>query len=497
MKRFPQFEQRILRNELSPEQILVLAANAVSGLNWQITVVNDFTVEAKTNFSWKSWDELVIVSVEADAIVVKSVCSRDQKTDWGKNKKNVEAFVASFESIRGNLSQDKLSSIDSDMFIRLKESAKPSAEESAELLPEEVADEKTEKAYWFVPRKNYVVTPILAFLITAAFLVMILFGVSWSEPSGEELINWGANIRVLTLDGEWWRLITSTFLHIGLFHLIMNLYALIYIGFVLEPLVGGRRFLLVYILSGLVGSVASLWFNEHVVSAGASGAIFGMFGMFLVLLLTDIIPKVIRWQLLLAVSIFILYNLVSGIKGNVDNEAHIGGLLAGMFCGLVLLKSVKHPQQRMRSYFSEVLLIVVGSVLALGLINKIPNDMPRYEANMRKVEKLEKEALKVLSITTISDSTAMIEAFRENGILKWEEMDKILLQNNRLSIPGHLEAHNELLLSYSYARRKSYEFHLKNVLEKTDRYNDSLQFYDDKIAFYLLLMGNGFEAYLP
>ncbi len=107
---------------------------------------------------------------------------------------------------------------------------------------------------------------------------MILTGVDIMVPDTESLIAWGANFRPITLAGEWWRLLTSCFLHIGIIHLLMNLYALMYIGIQLEPHLGKTRFLAAYLLTGIAGSANSLYWHEFTVSAGASGAIFGMYG---------------------------------------------------------------------------------------------------------------------------------------------------------------------------------------------------------------------------
>jgi rhomboid protease GluP len=173
------------------------------------------------------------------------------------------------------------------------------------------------------------------------FVLMALFGVGIFEPSNEGLVNWGAMVNVPPYDAQKWRLFTSTFVHIGFFHLLMNMYSLSQLD-ILEKIIGYRFFLMAYIISGLGGSVvSSLYHTAPTIGAGASGAIFGMFGVFVGLLLTDLIPKIIRDQLLKNIGIFTVLNLMYGMQGHIDNAAHIGGLLTGVVIGFLIYRPVK------------------------------------------------------------------------------------------------------------------------------------------------------------
>lgn len=112
----------------------------------------------------------------------------------------------------------------------------------------------------------------------AIYLAMLLTGVHFLKPGVPDLLTWGANLGSATTSGQWWRLFTCTFLHIGLIHLLFNMYVLWDIGRFIERLIGAAGFAAVYLLAGLAGSIASMWWNPFVVSAGASGAIFGLYG---------------------------------------------------------------------------------------------------------------------------------------------------------------------------------------------------------------------------
>lgn len=113
------------------------------------------------------------------------------------------------------------------------------------------------------------------------FLAMFYAGVDLFQPTTEQLLAWGANAGTKTMDGETWRLLSCAFLHIGLVHLGVNMFVLWKVGPFLERLFGSTTFLIFYVVSAIGGSEASLWWNEFGVSAGASGALFGIFGSLL------------------------------------------------------------------------------------------------------------------------------------------------------------------------------------------------------------------------
>jgi membrane associated rhomboid family serine protease len=180
-----------------------------------------------------------------------------------------------------------------------------------------------------------VVTLTLIALNVLVYLAMGLSGVSWTDPSVEHAVRWGADFGPLTISGEWWRTLTSTFVHFGIIHIALNMWCLWSLGSSLERFMGRKAFALVYLLTGSAGSLTSTAWNPWRVSAGASGAIFGVAGAFVSYLISKKAPidrSQVR-QKLKSLAVFILYNLLHGVAGNVDNSAHLGGLLAGLILG--------------------------------------------------------------------------------------------------------------------------------------------------------------------
>ena len=183
------------------------------------------------------------------------------------------------------------------------------------------------------PTRQYWAVPLLIDLNLLVWLAMTLSGVSATAPTGHELVRWGSNVSSLTLHGQPWRLVTSLFVHGGFTHLLLNMASLWLLGLLLEARTGGGRLLAAYLASGLGACLATLWYHaDGINSTGASGAIFGLYGVMLVLLLSKkiVLDKYDRRAMLGLVGYLILSNLLSGITGNVDNSAHLGGLAVGL-----------------------------------------------------------------------------------------------------------------------------------------------------------------------
>ncbi len=189
--------------------------------------------------------------------------------------------------------------------------------------------------------KSYLVTPLLVYINVLVFVLMVLWGVSPLTPSAASLFQWGGNLGPAVAAGEWWRLITYMFLHGGAVHLLGNTFALLYVGMFLEPMIGKVRFAIAYLLTGVGAGLVSIWAHSAVVSVGASGAIFGMYGVFLALLTTSYIKRSYGKTLIRSILFFVVFNLMYGLQGNTDNAAHVGGLIAGLLAGYALYPGLK------------------------------------------------------------------------------------------------------------------------------------------------------------
>ena len=209
---------------------------------------------------------------------------------------------------------------------------------------------------------NILVTPgtyTLLGINVAVFGWMVLHGVSPSDPTVPQLIHFGATNSQLVLAGQWWRLLTATFVHVGLLHIATNMWCLWNLGLLGEPLLGPVGLCVVYLITGIAGNLLSLGHNvifrdAFSVGAGASGAVFGIAGILIVLLSNHKlpIPAFELKRLRRSVIQFAALNLVLGIGANftsivrIDNFAHIGGFLSGLALGVPLVPRMTSGRTR-------------------------------------------------------------------------------------------------------------------------------------------------------
>lgn len=212
----------------------------------------------------------------------------------------------------------------------------------------------------FKPKKP-IITVSLIIINVIVFILMYILGKGSQDAF--TLIKFGAFQKDLILGGEYYRLITSAFLHIGIFHLLFNCYALYVIGRQLESFLGKIKFLIIYLVSALCGSLMSMIFPISI-SAGASGAIFGLLGSLLyfgynyrvylgTVLKSQIIP-------------LILINLIFGFMvSGINNAAHIGGLIGGILITMSL--GIKYKSKKSEQINGIVLLsLFLGFLIYMG-----------------------------------------------------------------------------------------------------------------------------------
>jgi rhomboid protease GluP len=185
------------------------------------------------------------------------------------------------------------------------------------------------------------VTHVLVGINVAVFAGMVLSGISLFEPAPQQLVQWGANFGPRTVGGEWWRLLTCAFVHIGIIHIAFNMWCLWDLGALAEALYGHWTFAGVYLISGVGASLTSLAWHANRTSAGASGAIFGLAGALIASFYLGefSLPREAVRGILRSVVIFAGYNLFFGaVSGRTDNAAHIGGLIFGLILGALIVR---------------------------------------------------------------------------------------------------------------------------------------------------------------
>jgi rhomboid protease GluP len=212
---------------------------------------------------------------------------------------------------------------------------------------------------------------VTAALIATNVLVFILMaarGVSMWEPTAEQLVRWGAGFGPYSLGAQPWRLFTAMFIHIGILHIAFNMLCLWSLGPIAELIFGWRKYLSIYLLSGLAGSVASAGLHPMIVAAGASGAIFGVAGAMVAVVYLRNLPALVsaRSRLgKLGIVGFVMYNLVWGAAHTgIDNAAHVGGLAVGFLIALAI--PVAGSQEGHAAVRRSMIVLVTGLVFITG-----------------------------------------------------------------------------------------------------------------------------------
>jgi rhomboid protease GluP len=223
------------------------------------------------------------------------------------------------------------------------------------------------------------------------FILMVLSGVPiGGRPDNLQLLKWGADFGPLSLDGQPWRILTSNYVHIGIFHIFFNMWCLWDLGRLSERIFGGWTYLLVYTTCGIAGSLASLWLHPMVVGAGASGAIFGLAGALITALYLGKLPypgQVLR-GMMRSLLTFAGYNLFFGaVIPGIDNSAHIGGLLMGLALGAVIGPQLTEPPDRRRAHERMTFVAAALVLVAFGSYVKQKNGYVVALGNAGQVSK--------------------------------------------------------------------------------------------------------------
>ena len=221
-----------------------------------------------------------------------------------------------------------------------------------------------------IVRASRRVTKVLLGINVMVYLAMVMSGASPVEPNNAQLLQFGANWGPLALGSQPWRLLTSNYVHVGIVHIALNMWCLWDLGGLAEIIFGSTAYFVLYLLCGLGGSIASVWWHPLVVGAGASGAIFGLAGALITAIYLGHLPfpKAALKRTLRSLFIFAGYNLFFGaVVAHVDNSAHIGGLVTGLFTGALLAMHL-HDSAEVRRRWARTVLAGVSVALLAGFV---------------------------------------------------------------------------------------------------------------------------------
>ncbi len=297
------------------------------------------------------------------------------------------------------------------------------------------------------------VTPFLIGMNVAVFIAMVARGVSPMQPTSDQLLGFGANFGVLVvLEQQWWRPFTSMFVHIGAVHLLINMYSLWNVGGFVERLLGRPMYAAVYVLTGLAGSFTSVLWHPLGVSAGASGAIFGLFGVivgFTFSARARLPPQAfqsLRSSIIATLAFNLLFALTTPF---LDHAAHLGGLLVGVLAGMTATDSAFEQKAQRPTWGSQ--LIVLATVVALGVL---------AETRTRNRKQLRWEPPAMLAIAAFEDqrwgdavlhSTHALEKRNEPTMRELRGMAQVMLGQYAAGAEDLRQSHDSAHAKNAYA----------------------------------------------
>lgn len=202
--------------------------------------------------------------------------------------------------------------------------------------------------------------PVTISMITICVLVYLWMVLQGGTTNTAVLIHSGAKYTPLILRGQWWRLLTAGFIHIGIQHLVINMVTLYFIGMYVEEIYGHWRMLIIYLVSILMGNLTSMLFQPlQNVSAGASTGLFGLFGAFIMLGLINRNNPLIQ-QMVRQFLILVVFNIGADlIMPGVDLAGHLGGLLGGFLSSGMCGSTEIGKLSLLKRFLSGTILIVL------------------------------------------------------------------------------------------------------------------------------------------
>ena len=451
---------------LTTEQLLLFSYGAFLELGWMPKYAGPNAVIGYTRRSWNKFDDEILVEATDEIMSVKSSLVHNESFDMmGKNKKHIKDFIGAFEKVRSSAPKPEWTTAIENLRTQTVQTVTEEAKQAEEI-----------NKVMNLSGSNLYATYTIIGINVIVFILMAINGAEiFSVTNGLMHIKWGSNVTVLTLTGEWWRLITSMFIHFGIIHLAMNMYALYTAGVYLEPMLGKAKYITAYFCTGIAAGIVSLWWHkEGLNGAGASGAIFGLYGVFLALLLTNLIPKQVRIALLQSIGIFVVFNIVYGMRSGIDNAAHIGGLLSGMLVGFIFYLELSGKLNIKKSLATALIAIITIAGTWYFLTN--------YKSDTVRVDQLQKKffVLQDSALNSLNESEKLIGAERKEKLLNvtlpiWKKNLENLNEMESLSMSTPMRTEQQVIKKYVQLRIEETELLIKAADTTAGAYDDEIE----------------------
>ncbi|TBO44976.1 rhomboid family intramembrane serine protease [Pedobacter kyonggii] len=482
----PKIEKFIPLADFPADKYLIVAKQAIENLGWSLSHVSESGLIAYTPISFQSYSEEISIRIHGNFAVVKSECVGIQMlfNDYGKNDLNLEKFFHEFEYVEFHLKdvwEESLSKF--HQFIATQD------DHYFEKAPLATKNKIKNVLFLFFPQKGYTATPtvvlINVFYYVAIFLFSAVLMINLSLKTGsashddyiEEIrkisLNFGVNQRNLVLGGEYWRLITYQFIHGSKSHLFFNMYALVYLGLMIENKLGWKKYLFIYLMSGVCGGLVSLIFHQEGVMMGASRAIMGLYGAFIALLTTKTFERKATKALLVSTLIVSLLVLVNGAFGKrVDNAAHIGGFVSG-FIFAYLLNYKRDESFEIKSWARYAVSVLLFLMFFSGVLHFSPKYGTEEFRKLRNTFNGNMGSLNSIMNLKISlPKDVKLASIKEDGIIPMERNLVVIKQMQALNLKPEDAKEREEKIKLSKASHRAVMLMYRDIkADSTYRYS--------------------------
>lgn len=464
-----EYEKTISADGLSSWEIFSIAEKACKELDWEYLIVDETTFTATTPTHWTLSEEIIRIVVENDTVIFKSQSESLELYEAGRNQNNIEEqLLPVFRKTKWRSKPEELqaaaASLKEDTLKQLKSGNR-------------VANEKMTFGV-----KDHEMTFFLIAVNLLIFTLMALRGVDVIEPGVSDILSWGGNVKGYVTGGEWWRMITSLFVHIGFLPLVVNLVGLYLTGLVAESILGKLKFLIAYLSAGALASLVSIIWVAEGVTAGASGAIFGMYGVIFAFSTTNYINKKFPWFWLACVTAYAVFNVVIGINGGADNAANIGGLVAGIIIGyLFYFFHFKKNVARAGGSRISVEVIIITSLLVYLYLRGGKDDTLKFQEAVMRLNQIEVKAMTQMQRLQDKTDREASKFLRDTALPEWKHFRKEIIKTDAYKLDNEFKQKRNLLTRYADLRVKQTELIYKSIEQNTDKYNPTIEEVSDKI----------------
>jgi rhomboid protease GluP len=465
-----EYEKRIPLEGLSNWEVFSVAEQACKDLEWEYLVVNEKTFTATTPTHWTLAEEIITIVVEGEEIIFKSQSESLDLYEAGRNRKNIEDhLIPAFNKVksawRGSRLELQATRLRAEVTTQLKTGNRVNAERVG---------------FGF---RGHEITFFLLAIKLAVFGLMAVRGVNVLNPSPAEVTQWGGNVREYVAVGEWWRLLTNLFVHVSVYQLLTNLVGLYFIGLLVETILGKLKYLIAFLVTGALASLSSIYFVGEGVTAGSSGAVAGLYGVFIAFATTRYINKQFSWAQLSGIFAAGCLFIYAAVHGQVDYATNLGGLAAGIIVGyLFYFFHFKRNLARAGGTRISIEVMLLTALLIFLFVKNGNNDTLRFEKSVMKLNQIELKAMTQMQRLQFSETNNdAARVLRDSALPEWKHFQLELAKTDRYRLDDKFNRKRKLLHEYAGLRLRQTELIYKSALEETDKYSGEINEVSDKI----------------